>query len=86
MPPPEKKEADDESVLSLSQQTNRPPDLALHQQRIPAWHPILDPVWVIIALFYLGVIMIPVGACVRFEPSQMPSWLLFVCLFVANKK
>ena len=59
-----KKNEDDESVLSLSEQTNRPPDLALHQQRIPAWHPILDPVWVIIALFYLGVIMIPTGACV----------------------
>ena len=55
------KNEDDESVLSLSEQTNRPADVALHQQRIPAWYPILDPVWVIIALFYLGIIMIPVG-------------------------
>lgn len=64
MLPPKKKESaqeDDESVLSLSEQTNRPPDLALHQQRIPGWHPVLDPVWVIISLFYLGIIMVPVG-------------------------
>jgi len=52
---------DDEDRLPLEQQTERPPDLALHQQRIPAWHPILDPVWVIIGLFYLGVIMVPTG-------------------------
>jgi hypothetical protein len=52
---------EDESVLELSEQTNRPPDVALAQQRIPAWHPILDPLWVIIALFYLGFILVPVG-------------------------
>ncbi|CAB9497681.1 ALA-interacting subunit [Seminavis robusta] len=59
--PATKKDDDDETVLSLSEQTNRPADVALNQQRIAAWHPILDPVWVIIALFYLGVIMVPVG-------------------------
>lgn len=52
---------DDESVVDISEQTERPADIALYQQRIPAWHPILDPVWVIIALFYLGIIMVPVG-------------------------
>uniref|UniRef100_A0A7S3PBZ4 ALA-interacting subunit n=1 Tax=Amphora coffeiformis TaxID=265554 RepID=A0A7S3PBZ4_9STRA len=52
---------DDESVLEPSEQTNRPPDVAFAQQRIPAWHPILDPLWVIIALFYLGAILVPVG-------------------------
>lgn len=36
-------------------------DVALNQQRIHAWHPILHPTWVIIALFYLGVILVPVG-------------------------
>ena len=55
------KEEDDEPILPLEEQTQRPPDLALHQQRIPAWNPILDPVWVIIALFYLGIIMVPTG-------------------------
>jgi len=52
---------DDDSVLDLSEQTQRPRDVALNQQRINAWHPILDPVWVIVALFMLGVILVPVG-------------------------
>jgi len=52
---------EDESILDESEQTMRPRDSALHQQRIEAWHPILDPVWVIAALFYIGVIMVPVG-------------------------
>mmetsp|Transcript_22771 Transcript_22771/g.63309 ORF Transcript_22771/g.63309 Transcript_22771/m.63309 type:complete len:395 (+) Transcript_22771:113-1297(+) len=52
---------DDEDVLDISEQTNRPLDDALHQQRVQAWHPILDPVWVIVALFYLGVILVPTG-------------------------
>jgi hypothetical protein len=52
---------DDDSALDISEQTQRPLDIALNQQRIPAWHPILDPVWVIVALFYLGVILVPVG-------------------------
>lgn len=53
--------ADDDSVLDLAEQTQRPIDNALMQQRVNAWHPILDPVFVIVALFYFGVIMIPVG-------------------------
>lgn len=52
---------DDEDVLDPSEQLTRPNDTAFNQQRIPAWSPILDPVWVIVALFYLGVIMVPVG-------------------------
>ena len=52
---------DDESVLDLADQLNRPGDTAFNQQRIPAWQPILDPVWVIIGLFYMGIIMVPVG-------------------------
>ena len=61
-----RKETDDDSVLDMDQQTMRPPDKALHQQRVNAWHPILDPVWVIIALFYLGVILVPVGTLLAF--------------------
>ena len=52
---------DDESALDLAEQTERPKDVALQQQRIPAWHPILDPTWVIVALFYLGAMLVPVG-------------------------
>lgn len=52
---------DNSSVLDISEQTQRPVDNAFNQQRINAWHPILDPVFVIIGLFYLGVIMVPTG-------------------------
>lgn len=52
---------DDDSALDPSEQTQRPVDNALNQQRINAWNPILDPVFVIVALFYLGVILVPVG-------------------------
>jgi hypothetical protein len=31
----------------LSEQTRRPPDTALRQQRVKAWYPVLDPWWVI---------------------------------------
>ena len=70
---------DDESVLEPSEQTNRPPDVAFAQQRIPAWHPILDPLWVIIGLFYLGVILVPVGKwnqprTVFFSDDCLDAW------------
>jgi hypothetical protein len=52
---------DDEGVLDISEQTNRPVDDSIHQQRIQAWHPILDPVWVIVSLYYIGIILVPVG-------------------------
>lgn len=52
---------DDESVLSLSEQTNRPYNVAINQQRVRAWHPILDPWWVAVSLVLLGVILVPVG-------------------------
>jgi hypothetical protein len=52
---------DDESILDESEQTMKPNDVALLQQRIAAWSPILDPMWVILGLFYLGIIMLPVG-------------------------
>jgi hypothetical protein len=52
---------DEDSALPIEEQTQRPPNTALHQQRVNAWHPILDPVWVIAGLIYLGIIMVPVG-------------------------
>jgi hypothetical protein len=63
-PPPHQQSVlddEDDDVLDPSEQTQRPIDCALNQQRLNAWHPILDPVFVIVALFYLGVIMVPVG-------------------------
>ena len=61
---------EDEDILPEEQQTMRPTSDSLHQQRIQAWHPVLDPVWVIVGLFYLGVILVPVGTS------------LFLCSFL----
>jgi cytochrome c-type biogenesis protein CcmH/NrfG len=52
---------EDESVLPIEEQTQRPNDVAVQQQRIEAWSPILDPEWVIYTLLILAVILIPVG-------------------------
>ena len=52
---------DDDSILSRSEQINRPPDTAIGQQRVKAWHPILDPEYCIYAYLFLAIIFIPVG-------------------------
>jgi hypothetical protein len=52
---------DNENVLDLADQTQRPWDVALHQQRIPAWNPILHPVWCIVTFYMLAAICIPTG-------------------------
>jgi len=53
--------ADDDSALDLADQKNRPQDISVQQQRIQAWHPILDPEWMIYSFLILAIIMIPVG-------------------------
>jgi hypothetical protein len=52
---------EEESVLEESEQTMRPNDVAFQQQRIYAWHPILDPEWIIYSFLAIAAIMIPVG-------------------------
>lgn len=52
---------DDTVVLPLEKQTQRPEDRALQQQRVEAWHPILDPNWMIYSYLILAAVMIPVG-------------------------
>lgn len=52
---------EDDSILDLADQLNRPPDVALQQQRVKAWHPILDPEWMIYGYLILAVIFIPLG-------------------------
>jgi hypothetical protein len=52
---------DDSSVLPLDEQTMRPPDLAVYQQRVVAWHPILDPNWMIYSYLILAAVLIPIG-------------------------
>lgn len=54
-------EEDEDSVLDIADQLNRPPDVAIQQQRIKAWHPILDPEWMIYGYLILAVILIPTG-------------------------
>jgi hypothetical protein len=54
-------EEDEDSVLDSVDQINRPPDVAIQQQRIKAWHPILDPEWMIYGYLILAVILIPTG-------------------------
>lgn len=40
---------------------NEPPNTALKQQRMKAWNPILDPLYVILSLFAVGAGFIPIG-------------------------
>ena len=53
---------DDDSILSRSEQFNRPLDNAINQQRMKAWHPILHPEWALCGYLLLAVVFIPVGA------------------------
>jgi hypothetical protein len=50
-----------ESAVDIADQTMRPKDSAVQQQRVLAWHPILDPEWVIYSFLILAVVMIPLG-------------------------
>ena len=54
---------------------NRPPDLALRQQRLKAWKPILDPTWVIAALLIIAAIFIPVGKWLKGADTDRPEKL-----------
>mmetsp|Transcript_21484 Transcript_21484/g.27082 ORF Transcript_21484/g.27082 Transcript_21484/m.27082 type:complete len:380 (-) Transcript_21484:17-1156(-) len=49
------------SISSRSTHPNMPPDTALKQQRMKAWHPILDPVWTTTALLIVGAAFVPTG-------------------------
>ena len=71
-------EHDDDDILDLAEQTNRPVDDSIHQQRVQAWHPILDPLWVIIGLFYLGIIFVPTSTYEKkfFETMYIVALLL----------
>jgi hypothetical protein len=55
------KSEEDELPPPLSEQTRRPLDTALRQQRVKAWYPILNPWWVVGTFCVLGAIFVPVG-------------------------
>ena len=42
-------------------QSRRPGDVALMQQRMKAWQPLLSPRWVIAAYFAIALVFVPVG-------------------------
>lgn len=54
-------EFDDDDMPPLSEQTRRPLDTALRQQRVKAWYPVLDPWWVIGGFLVVGAIFVPTG-------------------------
>ncbi len=67
-------DGEEESVLEEDEQTMRPKDVAVQQQRVYAWHPIMDPEWVIYSFLILSAIMIPVGTfVVAVITSQQPD-------------
>ena len=55
---------DAEASASTDEDVNlsrRPTDVALMQQRMKAWQPLLSPRWVIAAYLVIAIIFIPVG-------------------------
>ena len=46
---------------STTPKTRRPKDVALTQQRMKSWQPLLDPKWIIITYLCIGIIFIPTG-------------------------
>ena len=82
-------DGEEESVLEDDEQTMRPKDVAVQQQRVFAWHPILDPEWAIYSFLILAVIMIPVGTlnCAMRARKQLVQYdrimrLMVECLSV----
>jgi hypothetical protein len=78
-----------EEYLDLVDQKNRPEDIPIHTQSINAWHPILDPNWVIVAYLILASIMIPFGKChLRIDSSTVVEstnlWHSFSDAFVID--
>ncbi len=49
--------------------SRRPPDVALLQQRMKSWQPLLDPKWVIATYFLIGIVFIPVGESTKMDWS-----------------
>ncbi|KAL7506791.1 hypothetical protein ACHAXN_004432 [Cyclotella atomus] len=51
--------------------SRRPRDLALLQQRMKAWQPLLSPRWVIAAYLVIAAVFIPVGVVVRKNSDKL---------------
>ncbi|KAL7542806.1 hypothetical protein ACHAXR_012113 [Thalassiosira sp. AJA248-18] len=55
----------DDSDKSKPSRSHRPADVALKQQRMKSWQPILDPKYVIATYLLIGLIFIPTGIVIR---------------------
>ena len=53
--------ASSKSTNETPSQSRRPADVALLQQRMKSWQPLLDPKWVIASYLVIGIIFIPIG-------------------------
>ena len=47
--------------------SRRPPDVALLQQRMKSWQPLLDPKWVIATYILIGIVFIPIGETTKID-------------------
>lgn len=54
-----------------SSKTRRPANVALKQQRMKSWQPLLDPKWVIATYLLIGVIFIPTGIVLRNKSKNL---------------
>mmetsp|Transcript_4956 Transcript_4956/g.7377 ORF Transcript_4956/g.7377 Transcript_4956/m.7377 type:complete len:382 (+) Transcript_4956:124-1269(+) len=70
-------EIGDDDTLVLSNQPllkeHEPQDTALRQQRIRAWNPILDPIWVAVSMLIIGVAFVPVGFKITGDVDDLTS-------------
>ena len=52
---------DDDNENDTPLKSRKPSDVALTQQRMKSWQPLLDPKWIIAAYLAIGIIFIPTG-------------------------
>ena len=60
-------EEDDDSYTqrTMIESYREPSDTAVRQQRMKAWNPTLDPVWVVITFLVLAAAFIPTGESIQ---------------------
>lgn len=57
--------------------SRRPADVALLQQRMKSWQPLLDPKWVIASYFLIGIVFIPVGESTKILNGEIQMCIYF---------
>mmetsp|Transcript_23594 Transcript_23594/g.48843 ORF Transcript_23594/g.48843 Transcript_23594/m.48843 type:complete len:426 (-) Transcript_23594:259-1536(-) len=51
--------------------TRRPDDVAIKQQRMKSWQPLLNPRYVVAAYFIIGIVFIPTGLVIRNKSNNL---------------